>query len=73
MRDAKAEHTILVTRNRLTAAIMPIMAAIAERKKVVSIGHSPPSFCLQSLQIFLFVRLNQEQLYVLKALKIRAK
>ena len=49
------------------------MAAIAVRKKVVSIGHSPPSFCFQSLQSFLFVKLNQEQLYVLNALKIREK
>ena len=52
---------------------LSVMAAIAVRKKVVSIGHFPPSFCLQSLQIFLFVRLNQEQLYVLIALKIREK
>ena len=52
---------------------IPVMAAIAVRKKVVSIGHSPPSFCFQSLQSFLFVKLNQEQLYVLNALKIREK
>ena len=38
------------------------MAAVAVRKKVVSIGHFSPSSCLPSLQIFLFVRSNQEQL-----------
>ena len=49
------------------------MAAIAMRKKVVSIGHFSPCFRLQSLQTFLFVRLNQEQLLVLNALKTREK
>ena len=52
---------------------LPVMAAIAMRKKVVSIGHFSPSFCLQLLQIFSFVRLNQEPLYVLIALKIKEK
>jgi len=52
---------------------VPVMAAVAVRKKVVSIGHFSPSFYLQSLQLFLFVRSNQEQLYVLIALKIREK
>ena len=47
------------------------MAAIAVRKKVISIGHFSPCFRLQSQQTFLFVRLNQEQLYVLNVLKIR--
>ena len=28
--------------------ILPVMAAVAVRKKVVSIGHFSPSFCLQS-------------------------
>ena len=37
-----------------------------EEKKLVSIGHFPTSFCLQSLQICLSVGLNREQLYVLK-------
>ena len=37
------------------------MAAIALRKKVVSIGHFIPRFCFQSLQIFLSVRSNQGQ------------
>ena len=46
------------------------MAAVAVRKKVVSVGHFSPSFCFQSLQIFLFVILNQKQLI---ALKIRKK
>ena len=49
------------------------MAALAVREKVVSIGHFPSSFYLQSLQFFLFVRSNQEQLYVLIELKIREK
>ena len=53
--------------------MLPVMAADAERKKGVSISHFSPSFCLQSLQIFLLVRSNQEQLYVLIALKIREK
>ena len=44
---------------------LPVMAAVAVRKKVVSIGHFLPSFFLQSLQLFLFVRSNQKQLYVL--------
>ena len=51
----------------------PILAAVALRKKVVSIGQFSPNFCFQSLQIFLFVRSNQEQFYVLSALKIREK
>ena len=42
------------------------MAAIAVRKKVISIGHFSPCFRPQSLQFFLFVRLNQELLYELK-------
>ena len=50
---------------------IPVMAAIAVRKKVVSIGHFSSSFCLQSLQFSLFVQSNQE--YVLIALKIREK
>ena len=49
------------------------MAAVAVRKKVVSIGHFSPSFYLQSLQFFLFIRLNQELLYESIALKIRKK
>ena len=49
---------------------IPVMAAVAVRKKVVSVGHFSPSFCFQSLQIFLFVRSNQKQLI---ALKIRKK
>ena len=52
---------------------VPVVAAVAVRKKVLSIGHFSPSFCLQSLQSFLFVRSNQEQFYVLIALKIREK
>ena len=55
------------------SVIVPVVAAIAVRKKVISIGHFSPCFCLQSLQIFLFVRRNQEQLYALNALKIREK
>ena len=50
---------------------IPVMTAVAVRKKVVGIGHFSPSFYLQS--IFLFVRSNQEQFYVLIALKIREK
>ena len=52
---------------------VPVMAAIAVRKKVISIGHFSPCFRLQSLQIFVLVRRNQEQLYALNALKIREK
>ena len=48
---------------------LPVMAAVAVREKVVSIGHFSPNFCFQSLQIFLFVKSNQEQLYVLPELK----
>ena len=50
---------------------IPVMAAVAVRKKVVSIGHFSPSFCFQLLQILLFVRLIQEQLSISNALKIR--
>ena len=50
---------------------IPVMAAVAVRKKVVSIGHFSSSFCFQSLQIFLLVRSNQEHLHVLVALFIR--
>ena len=46
--------------------MLPIMAAVAVRKKVVSVVHSSLGFSLQSLQFYLFVRSNQEQLYVLK-------
>ena len=53
--------------------LLPVMAAIAVRKKVESIGQFSLSFCLQSLKIVLFVRSNQEQLYVLIVLKIREK
>ena len=52
---------------------LPVMAAVAVRKKVVSIDHFSPGFCFQLLQIFLFVRSNQGQLYVLMALKIKEK
>ena len=50
-----------------------VMAAIAVRKNVISIGHFSPWFHLQSLQIFSFVKINQEQLYVLNALKNQRK
>ena len=52
-------------------AALPVMAAVAMRKKVVSIGHFSPSLCLWSLKLFLFIRSNQEQLCILIALKIR--
>ena len=42
------------------------MAAVAVRKKVVIIGHFSPRFCLQSLQIFLFVRSEKDELDELK-------
>ena len=32
--------------------MLPVMAAVAVRKKVVSVVHFSPSFCLQSLQLF---------------------
>ena len=49
------------------------MAAVTVRKKVVSIVYFSLSFYLQALQIFSFVRSNQQQLYVLIALKISEK
>ena len=49
--------------------LIPVMATVAVRKKVVSIGY----FYLYSLQILLFVRSNQKQIYVLIALKIRER
>ena len=58
----------------VTIYTLPVMAAVAVRKKVVSIGHFLPCFWLQSPKFFLFsVRSNQKQLYVLIALKIREK
>ena len=48
------------------------MAAVAVKKKVVSVVYFS-NFRLQSLQLFLFVKSNQKQLYVLIALKIREK
>ena len=47
------------------------MAAVAVRKKVVSIGHF--SLLFSVMESFLFIRSNQKQLYVLIALKIREK
>jgi len=41
---------------------LPVMAAVAVRKKVVNIGHFSPCFCLQSLKSFLFVRSNQRKI-----------
>ena len=49
---------------------VPEMAAVAVRTKVVSIGHFSPSF---GLYFFLLVISNQEQLYLLIALKIKEK
>ena len=46
------------------------MVAVAVRKKVVSIDHFLPSLCLQTLQYFLFIRSNQEQLYIENQRKI---
>ena len=37
---------------------VPVMVAVAMRKKVVSIGLFSPGFCFQSLQFLLFVRSN---------------
>ena len=38
------------------SGLLPVMAAVAVRKKVVSVVHFSPSFCLQSLQLFTFIR-----------------
>ena len=38
---------------------VPVMAAIAVRKKVISIGHFSPCFHLQSLQFFFYFQSNQ--------------
>ena len=37
------------------------MAAIAVRKKVVSIGKFSPSFCLQSLQFYVLIALKSKK------------
>ena len=63
----------LVKIDNLAKPNVPVMAAIALRKKVISIGCFSPWFRLQSLQTFLLVRLNQEQLYVLIAPKNRTE
>ena len=60
--------TLLLLPKCLGKPFLPVMAAVAVRKEVVSIDHFSPSFCFQSLQIFLFVKSNQKQLYVLIAL-----
>ena len=36
----------------LPLLLLPVMAAVAVRKKVVSIGHFSPCFCLQSWNFF---------------------
>ena len=46
-----SEHTF----KRKDQAV-PVMAAVAVRKKVVSIGHFSPCFCLQLLKFFLLVK-----------------
>ena len=53
---------------------VPVMATVTVRKKVVSVGHFSPSFCLQSLQIFFLVdQIKSNCNYVLSVLKIREK
>ena len=59
--------------SRHTEQHLPVIAAIAVRKKFVSTGYFSLSFYLQSLQLLLFVRLYQKLLYELIALKIRKK
>ena len=56
-------HARKKNRKKLGSKSLPVMAAITVRKKVVIVGHFPSSLCPQSLQHFLFVRLNYEQLY----------
>ena len=54
---------------------VPVMAAVAVRKKVVSIGHLlafTKILCLVTANFF-SIRSNKEQLYELIALKIREK
>ena len=57
----------------VNTGFISVMAAVAVMKKVVSIGHFSPIFCFLSLQSFLFVSSNQEQLHVMIALEIREK
>ena len=52
---------------------IPVMAAIAVRKKVVSIGHFSPCFYLQSLNFFYLLDQVKSNLYVWIALKIKEK
>ena len=42
---------------------IPVMAAIAVRKKVVRIGHFSPSFCPQSLYFFLLDQIKSNRMY----------
>ena len=53
--------------------MIPVMEAIAERKKVVSIGHLHHALVFSHCNLFLFVELNQKQLSVFNALEIREK
>ena len=66
--------------NQLTLTIilflpfsLPVMAAIAVRKKVISIGHFSPCFRLQSLQIFLFVSRGADSVKLPRRKKIPTK
>ena len=50
-----------------------VMAAVAVRKKVVSIGHFSPSFRLQSLQSFLFASRGAGSVKLPRSMKIPTK
>ena len=45
-----------ISRPNFKQGCIPVMAAVAVRKKVVGIDHCSPTLCLQSRQLFLFVR-----------------
>ena len=58
----------------ISRVVLPVMAAIAARKKVISIGHFSLSVCLQSLNLFLLDQIKSNSIYwfyILIILKIR--
>ena len=59
--------------DNLTKPKVPVMAAIAMRKKVKRIGHFLPCFCLQSPQIFLFVSRGADSVKLPRRKKIPTK
>ena len=52
---------------------IPVMAAIAVRKKVISIGDFSPCFLLQSLQFFFICEINSRAIVCIKCTENQRK